>query len=238
MFSIFHGLFTLFALGIDKVNRTIQENENIEEAKKHNQLTYHGARGNEYLLSNNRWVSTKIDLHTGDKVIADMKTGQIYHNYSQEERKNTIKTLRQKGKTIRYKNSDGFKDSTYYGKYRLHYSYIDIDTNIPVNKININNIYFYISLKTGMLLRVADDVIISNLVGKWKPEEIIELFNEYQLSIKPQIDNQSKFWIENHYFYRSCSFNYHLYINNKGEVSRILDHSMFWKLVKDDKKGE
>ena len=114
MFSIFHGLFSLFAYGMDTHNKSVQDNENRRRAKEIGVTTYHGSRGNEYLVENNKWVSTKLN-DKGEKVIADMKTGQIYKNITQERKKEKEKEYIMQGKTVRPKMYNECKND-YYGK--------------------------------------------------------------------------------------------------------------------------
>lgn len=238
MFSIFHGLFTIFAVSVDKHNRNVTTEENKRNAIANGNLTYRGARGNEYLVENDRWVWTKR-TRTGQDVIADMKTGEIYYNLSDIKRREIIKEQTQKGKTIRYK-LQGDQFSTYYGKYKQSWHDIDIETNVPVHTINVNCISFYQELNNGMLLRPIDGESFKYKVGKHTVEEIVELFNKRQKEMRHEleINKDDRFWLKANYFFDST---YSIYIDNKDQFNIFLisyneGNQARWKYIREDNK--
>ena len=201
MFSIFHGLFTLFALGVDSYNKTAQTQENKHQAKISGSKTYYGSRGNEYLVENDRQVYTKYN-EVGEEVIADIKTGVVYHNITKEKKENKEKEYLARGKTVRFKMYNEHNQH-YYGKYRQMYGLIDIATGIPVGEVRINNMRFYIRLDNAMVLRPTDDVEMRHLMGVWNVDEIIEIINERQKELVDtiQLDEYTK--INEQLFYRN-----------------------------------
>lgn len=216
MFSIFHGLFTVAAIEIDRHNRNVQTRDNKRRAKKMGALTYYGARGNEYLVENDRWVSTKKN-YKGEDVIADMKTGRVYYNLTEIKKKKERKERLLKGKTVR-STVPGEHINNRYGKYKQSWSYIDIETDIPVHCIDVNCMRFYQEVKTGMLLRIADGETCKNKVGNYTNEKIIEIFNKRQKSIEKEleINKDDYIWLERNYFFNS---NYSIYIDSKGKFN-------------------
>lgn len=212
MFGVFWGLFTLFAWGTDNVNKNATTSENRSRAKADGQLTYYGARGNEYLVENNKWVSTKIV--NGQEVIADMKTGQIYYNLTEMRKKRKEEEYLKEGKTVRFKIEDE-KHQYYYGKYRQPFGLVDIESNIPVDDICINGIRFYISLKDGKILRPIDNYSKENFVGCWNENEIIRIINKRQDEIRNEVDNHDYLWINNNFFYKSR----YIYIDSNEKIN-------------------
>ena len=213
MFSILHGLFALIAYSVDGYDKASQNIKNKEMAKKDGQLTYRGARGNEYLVKNNRQVYTKIN-NNGEKVIVDMKTGQQYHNLSQEKkREECIKCLRQ-GKTVRWK-IDNEVNQTYYGKYCRPYHLIDIESGIPVDSVCINGVRFYIRLSDGVILRPVDNYTLESLVGKWTVEELIDIVNKRQNEVREELYLKDSIFIKNEFFF---SLQY-VYVDSKKQIN-------------------
>ena len=230
MFSIFHGLFTLFAIGADNA---ITANENAQRkarAIKNGDLTYYGAKGNEYLVENDKWVWTKKNSK-GEDVIADMKTGQVYYNLTEIRKKKREEELKKEGKTVRFKMYNE-QDQHYYGKYRQPFGYVDIFSGIPVDQITINGVGFYIRLSDGKILRPADDYNTNNMVGKWSIDEIIEIVNQRQDEIRPELDDHDTFWIRDKFFFK-LQYVY-LDSNKRVKVYNHFQSSTQWKYIEED----
>lgn len=226
MFSIFHGLFTLLAIGINKANIKSDNNSNRERAKINGNLTYYGSRGNEYLVENNKWVSTKRNKQ-GETVIADMKTGQIYYNVSAKEKELKEKELKKQGKTVRTRMSYEIK-SVKFKDFKQSYFLVDIETQNPVAIITINGVCFYISLTDGKILRPIDDYTIENKVGNWSVSELINIINERQNNIKKKEMLNDYIWVKNNFFFN----NQYVYIdrNKYIHINKFPD----WKLIELD----
>ena len=219
MFSIFHGLFTLFAIGADNVITSNQNVENKARAKANGNLTYYGAKGNEYLVENDRWVSTKTDLSTGHTVIADMKTSKIYYDLTAQKEKEEVKKIKEQGKTVRLKNKREKEKFIHIANERFISStpflYIDLNTNHYLKWISINNIAFYMDFETGYITRITDEEK-ENKKNNHTEEEInnvILLFNKHQDYIKTIISGDK-------YYYKLLLFDNidYLDINEKGEL--------------------
>ena len=238
MFSIFHGLFTLTALGVNRHNKTTQDEKNRMRARANGDLTYYGSRGNEYLVENNKWVWTK-KASNGHDVIADMKTGQIYYDLTEMKKHKIVEERKNKGKTVRSAVS-GERFGTYYGKYKQIWGDIDIETNTPVHIISVNCVSFYQELNHGMLLRPIDGESFKYKVGKHSIEEIIELFNTRQKGMKFELENHQddRVWLSNNYFFSST---HSIYIDNKNQfniflTSYVEGNRARWKYIREDNR--
>lgn len=241
MFGFLWGLFTLGAVGVDKYNRVSQDEENRERARKNGDLTYYGSRGNEYLTENGRWVWTKIDHNTGNEVIADMKTGQIYYNLTEMRKKEHINRMANREKTVRFSVS-GERIPTYYGKYKRLWGLIDIETNVPVQIISVNCVSFYQELNHGMILRPADGETMKNIVGNHTVKDLIELFNKRQREMQGELEihKDDSFWIDRNYFF---TLHHDIYIDNNNQFNVFFTgysegNKARWKYIKADNKKE
>lgn len=231
MFSIFHALFTVFAYGVDSYNKTSQDEENRERAKQSGSKTYHGSRGNEYLVENNKWVSTKLNSQ-GEEVIADMKTGQVYYNLTKERKKEKEKEYVTRGKTVRPKMYNEC-NRAYYGKWRQTYSDVDIATGIPVKDVSINNTHFYIRLDNAQILRLVDGEECKYILGVWTPDEIISIINERQKRIVNEIRPDEYSRVDEEIFFK----NQKVYITKDKDIKIIWNRSSlteFPKLLEKD----
>lgn len=239
MFSIFHGLFTLFAIGVDNTNKSIQDDTNKQQAIQNGQLTYQGSRGNEYLVENDRWVSTK--RVNGHDVIADMKTGQIYYDITEIKKKNIIDECIKKGKTVRSKMPHE-RLSNYYGKYKQSFMYVDIKTDIPVNIVYINGACFYIRVDNGDILRLIDGEDKSRIIGKWSVEQIINIINKRQNIIRNSITDEDnikigeELFFENNKVYVDNNQNIHIIWNRNIKKLHDLYHKDGYKYDKESKR--
>ena len=236
MFSIFHGLFTMFALGMDKYDRTSQDMKNKIMAKENGLLTYRGSRGNEYLVENDRWVSTKRN-NKGEDVIVDMKTGKIYYNLTKMKKRKKGERLLKEGKTVRFKmyNED---NRPYYGKYKIPYSLVDIHTDTPINEVIVNFVKFYQDLDTGHIIRMADGENCEKKVGKYNETELINLFNKRQDRMKDELNKHKNdlLWLQNNYFFTTTNY---IYIDSKNgfNIFNLLNGSRnMWLCINNDKK--
>lgn len=230
MFSIFHGLFGLVAIISDNCSKNIQDSKSRKEAIKDGMLTYHKSRGNEYLVENNKWVSTKRN-HDGEDVIADMHTGEIYYNLTEIKKENKSKECSKRGKTVR-PCVDNEQRQTYYGKYKQPFSLIDISTNTPVNEVCINGVMYYIRLDNGRVLRPIDNYKINNKVGHWGTKEIVDIINDRQNKYITQIDTQDYDWIKNNFFF----YLKYVYVDSSKEIHVFNSppKSSQWEYIKVD----
>lgn len=238
MFGILYGLFSLFALGVDHHNKTSQDEKNKQLAKQSGSLTYYGSRGNEYLVENDRWVSTKR-LPTGEDVIADMKTGEVYYNLTRIKKEKAKEKQLAKGKTVR-SAVKGENFGTYYGKYKQRWYDIDIKTNTPVHTIFVNCATFYQELDHGMLLRPTDNETLKYFSGKHTVDEIIELFNKRQQSMQDVVkeNENDRFWLSRNYLFDK---HHYIYIDNNNKFNIFYTGSNngnanMWYYIKKDNK--
>lgn len=219
MFSLFHGLFTFFALGINKYDKTKQRLKNKEMAIQNNELTYYGSRGNEYLVENDKWVWVTKN-NKGEDIIVDMKTDQEYYNLTQIKKSKHTKKYIDKGKTVRPKMYNEMSQ-IYYGRYHQMYGEIDIESDTPVDYVYINGIKFYINLENGKVLRPADGSDLNNIIGVHSVDDIISIINKRQEEIIKMIniDNQSevneKIFYKNRYIYIDKNKCVNVFLNNE-----------------------
>lgn len=216
MFSVFHGLFTLFAIGANHISKNIQDERNKNQSRKNSGLTYFGSHGNEYLIENDKWVSTKTDLKTGHEVIADMKNGKVYYDLTDIKRKNEECKQINQGKTVRYKMSH--EKNKLCGKYKQSFCWVDIESQVPVDNVYINGVYFYIRLTDGHLLRLKDGESEKNIHGRWSLSEIINIINRRQDQYINDIESgkQGLSRIDSELFFKN---NIRIYIDSNSEIN-------------------
>ncbi len=228
MFGIFHALFSLFAIGANNKSKSREDNINREEAKKRGDLTYYGSRGNEYLVENNKWVCTLKNAR-GEDVIVDMKTGAEYYNLTQMRKKEHEKRYIDKGKTVRLALYNE-KGQTY-GKYRMSYFLVDIESQIPVRDVFINGLGFYISLGDGKILRTIDNADMTLFAGDYGVNEIISIVNKRQEVFWKELDSHDILWIKRQFFFEDSR----VYVDKNRDVKvfRNSDQTYFSYVEKD-----
>ena len=210
---------------------TTENNENRARAKKNGDKTYRGARGNTYLTENNRWVCTKMNSK-GEDVIVDMKTGREYYNLTKEKKRKAEEEYKKQGKTVRFKVENECRQH-YYGKYRQMYGEVDIETQVPVKTIIVNGMSFYMSLKTGYLLRLEDNARMENRVGNLPIEDIIKAFNKRQDLIMAE-HSEEIIWMGKNYFFQGLQP--YIYIDSKGGFNTFCRYSYkeYYKYLEND----
>lgn len=233
MFSIIHGLFSLFAIGVDNWSKTSTNITNKQRAIQNGSKTYYGARGNEYLVDNDRWVYTKIN-DQGEEVIVDMKNGRLYYNLTQEKKRKEEERCIQQGKTVRPHMENECRHF-YYGKYKQPFNIVDIKSGIPVDDIIINGVRFYIRLNDGRVLRPIDNYDIKNKVGCWNVNELISLINDRQNKLRTELENHDYDWIRINFFFDLR----YVYIdrNKNVHVFGMSPNETQWKFINEDMKG-
>lgn len=231
MFSIFHGLFSLFAIIVNDINKQTQEEENKSFAKKHNNLIYKSSKGNR-LITNDRLVYTTYNK-SGHRVISDLYNDKEYYDITSEK----IKKRRQKSKEWSNNNNlDTYlceNDKRYAkGTKKISTTLFDIDTDEPVSEIYINGIMYYISYDTGLITRV--DRLYINCFGKQinkykdficviDPNEIIKVFNKRQHELQnSRLYNIDTSWMKEVYYLRpGLSKSPQLYMDILGRIGGI-----------------
>ena len=83
MFGIFYLLFDRTMYGISKIRQDVENMNARDKAKKQGNITYYGENG-ERLVETDKSVYRKYQ--NGDLVLADLYTGQVYKNYTEEKR--------------------------------------------------------------------------------------------------------------------------------------------------------
>ena len=235
MFSIFHGLFSLFAIFKNNFDKQTQDDANKLFAKQHNDLTYYSSKGSR-LVNNNRLVTTTYDWNTGHKVIKDLYNGKIYYDLTLESIRKQRKE--NKEKAIK-KNDDVYMCTNNRGKAKgiknVSTIYYDVDTDEPVAEIYINNILFYISYETGLITRVHKAYknsigqqlnFYKNYICPLKPDEIMEIFNERQKELqRNSLFNKDEEWMNLVYYLKPDSNHNYMtkkyYIDVIGRISEI-----------------
>lgn len=220
MFSIFHGLFTLFALTTDNINKIIYNAKSKEKAQKNKKLFYLGYKGNKYLVDNDRWVYVKRNAK-GEDVITDVKTGNSIYNLTDIKKKNEEAEYLKNGKTVRTKMLNE-RNQTYYGKYRQMYYLVDIKTQTPVSTVFINGIEFYINLDSALLMRPTDESDINKIIGNWSYKDIIKIINKRQNYILSNINLNDQNKINELLFFK----NHNIYIDNNKNINIVFNRNI------------
>lgn len=221
MFGILYALFNGTMIGIAKTKESIDNDNKRFQAKEHGDLTYYGKNG-ERLVSNNRCVYRKTN-NDGDKVLVDLYNGQVYKNYSAEERvKKEDKALR-KGSTVLpvdYDENQKFNKKCRYETkvFSLNADYKDIETGRYYILAHINGIAFYMDIVTGLLVRPWDDADLSKKWGLLSVEEIMNIFNERQKEFYEIPKEQHDFmWWEKHFYLKRNGI-YEIYMIDDDET--------------------
>lgn len=210
MFGWLYGLFCFSAKGIGKAQRAIWDEQNRERAKQNGQDTYYGKNG-ERLVSNGRSVWRKRDRN-GDDVLADLYTGEVYRNYSQEKREAAVREAKANGETVlraTAKEDDVPENYNKYHKAMIQVGYYkDIKTGKLFTRVAINGIGFYMDSK-GRLVRVEDNPRFKkNAWSKYNitPDEIISIVNQRQEELYPLINDKDFMWLTNYFYLASSSY--------------------------------
>lgn len=217
MFAIFYTLFSASMASVEKIRKKQIYENNRDKAFQNKELTYYGDNG-ERLVSNDRSVYRKTV--NGEKVLADLYTGEIYKNFTKEE--NAVKEQKyiNKGKTVIPIDYDELQK---YNKtmrnlskdYLLKPSYKDIKTDQYYIIAYINGIGFYMDIITGEIIRPYDDVDISNKWGKLSIEKIIMIFNSRQKKINMlSKDSHDSIWWDKNFYLKD---NYNILIIDDNE---------------------
>lgn len=230
MFSIFHGLFSLFAIIANDINKQRQDNINKTYAQQHNNLTYYSTKGDR-LVSNGRLVYTTYN-DKGHKVLKDLYNGRVYcdltANKTQEQRKENKEQAKRLGHDIYICTSD---KRYAIGAERLHTVEFDVDTDEPVKFIKINNIGFYMSYKTGLITRVnksyrdcvgKQTYIYENFICPIEPEDIMRIFNERQIILQNNKSFKKDSWWMEKVYYLDSHYSNNLYMDNIGRISDMI----------------
>ena len=219
MFGLLYMLFGLGAHGVDKVTRNYEDAKARSIAKQKGDLIY-SWRNQTRLTENGRQVGKKT-LPNGHEVLADLYSGKVYYDYTQEKNEKKTNEALANGKTVIYYDVHDpqykhFKKSDWYRKLNMRPLYVDIKTMSPLNRVKINNTRFYINLDTGHVIRPVDKENVDGV----DVEKLIDNFNSNQdllkKSEKYNYDVFSWEWMRR-YFYSHCN---HIIIDKNGNVNR------------------
>ena len=205
MFGIFYMLFNGTMSRVAKAKQNIENENNRERARLNGDFTYFGENG-ERLVSNNKSVYRKsVD---GDDVLADLYTGEVYKNFSEEKRKKKEIEELNKGNTVIMVQYDEMKE--FNKKYKsqmksvmIRPEYKDIKTGRFYIYVCINGLQFYMDIITGQIIRLADKQDVSKKLGNLSIDEIINITNERQKLIESDLLNHNMMWLEKNYYLKS-----------------------------------
>lgn len=210
VFGWLYGLFCFSAKGIGKAQRAIWDEQNRERAKQNGQDTYYGKNG-EHLVSNGRSVWRKRDRN-GDDVLADLYTGEVYKNYSQEKREAKVKEALENGETVLDADPKEYRKSSNHKYHKALISlgyYKDIKTGKLFTKVMINRIYFYMD-PDGRLVRMADRTTTDANRYNITPEEIISIVNKRREELLPLIKDKGCMWLSNVFYLSNNRMYYYI----------------------------
>ena len=238
MFSIFHGLFTVFAAVANKIGNNVSDNNARDAAVKDGNLTYYSKDGVR-LVSNNRLVCTKyIGNH---KCIVDLYTGKVYHDISEARNNKYVEEYKSDAKK---RGLDTYRNIEDCRKYAPGTNGMvstlehDIETGEPVIKIYINKLGYLMSLKTGKLIRIdnfgekfvtenrVDSINFHKYYNFYIPktsEDVIHIFNERQEELKRNpLYNKDYKWMAEVYYIKPTLVSDHrpikIYMDNIGRI--------------------
>ena len=195
MFGIFYLLFNGTMSTIAKAKRSYDYCKARDEAHKKGRLTYNGFNGKR-LVSNDK--SVYITTRNGDKVLADLYTGEVYKNYTEEERKEKEMLAESRGETVILV---GYNEMQEYNRNKaktilINPDYRDTKTRKYYVTAIVNGLIFYMDIESGHLIRLADNQDINKKWGKLSVEEIIRIVNERQdvLIKEPNYSHDFGWW--------------------------------------------
>lgn len=218
------GLFYMFTSAIfgtaAKIQKDARNSEARERARENGDLTYYGHNG-ERLVSNDKAVYRKYV--NGDKVLADLYTGQIYKNFSEEKRRESENKASCKGKTVIDVHYEELQEYNRTVKKKvkslfLQPNYRDIKTREYYIIVFINGVKFYMNVVNGEVVRMADGEDGNERWGNLSIEEIIKIINERQRILNLEDKDKHDSWWWNEHFYLQHSAGNILMITNDGTI--------------------
>lgn len=238
MFGIFYGFLNLFGRAGYKVKSEIEKNEFRQRAKDNGDLTYIVPGKGTFLTSNGRQV---FETYKGkDRVLADLQSGKIYHNYDTARREQYNKEAREFGRTVRIldnKELSQAKKIPAFGRLRL---IKDVETGRLLSEIMINNLHFYIN-QEGLLVRLTDYEKQEHRLDNMPVDVIINLFNKRQKkeSIRYK-DINPKDWgmiskKQHDFYFQHCR----VVVKPNGEVHKYFneDRDKYFEDLKNNNRG-
>lgn len=203
MFGLIYSFFCAIGAGASRIGSEVIAERERQDAKRQNHITYLDANNKTRLVSNGHRAEYTT-LH-GDKVIKDLKTGKIVKNLSEEWREERRKKAKQEGKTVVIKTADEIRkmiaghilDHDKYEYLKKQFKWVnyvygihqDIETRRYCIEVCVNEVYFYMDVWNGHLLRMADGRSDKHKKGVWSVDEIIEIFNQRQDRIIHKYDD-------------------------------------------------
>lgn len=243
MFSIFHGLFTLFAMEKNRISKSLEDDNNRVAAKQKGELTYFGSRGGEYLVENGRQVCHVTRF--GHDLLVDMyDNSKVYHDYTEEKEK--------KYKERALQHAFYHNERTYHGNtlgiikwFPTNKFDIDIETNKIVSYITVNNSIFFLDMETGLIIKpINNNKEYEDNIGIYtenniplNSEQIIEIFNkrQYELQKHPAYNNDSLWMRLYYYMFRSSYLCPNVIMDCRG---KILKNKYYYTDAELDKRNE
>ncbi len=204
---MFGLLYTALVIGANIVNYQKQEIHNSfarGSALDGNKDTYLDARGFLRLASNNRPVRRYTTM-LGHDVIEDLKTGQIYKDYTYEEQKKQLDEENEMAKKLG-RSSYVFckkRDYPYYKEHPWHMStymdFVDVKTGEHMKVIEYNRHYFYVSIETGKIIRPTDYEISQCRFWQWHIPMTMEILNhDFSYKYSSELGERSELYYLTH----------------------------------------
>lgn len=166
MFGILYSvIMSIGGLG-HNIAKNIEASERKDKAKNSYDHTYYDKKGKRILIDNNKWVCSAI--RNGDRVLEDVKTRQVYRNFSEEQRErseierkqeaiknNKTVYLYQYNKDVPHSDlwkGDRYKDIKTGEIYVIRKRHVDLYHGI-------GEVLLYLNISTGKFVRKADEQI-------------------------------------------------------------------------------
>ena len=220
MFGIFYLLFDRTMYGISKIRQDVENMNARDKAKKQGNITYYGENG-ERLVETDKSVYRKYQ--NGDLVLADLYTGQVYKNYTEEKRIEKETEASDMGYTVINVSYDEIQEYNRKERYlaksiMIRPQYRDIKTRRYYIDVCINGLVFYMDIVTGELIRLKDGQDEKKKWGILSIDEIINIVNKRQRDLyDTSSKNHPQMWWENHFYLRKSSKEI-FFINNDGSI--------------------
>jgi len=142
MITIFVILFACVAKGISNYSYKVNA---IESGRREgNYETYYDINGMTRYQKNDKAVSTRLDLKTGDTLLWNPETGEIYENVSKKEREKLFKEglKRAEGKMVPCsKYSEGFRSKSGKSIWGIIYFNLDNKHNYVKRYIQFKDVF-------------------------------------------------------------------------------------------------
>lgn len=219
MFGIFYMFYNIVFGAASRIDESINNDRLRSKAKLINDDTYYDYKNQLRLTENNRQVY--VTTRNNHKMLVDLLNGKIYKDITKENENKKIKEIKNSGGSVicdrKIWKNENYLNKLWYKCDMIPY-YKDINTGSLYTKILINNIWFYMDVDTGKIVRPADGEDLSNKKFNVSIKDIIRIFNNRQEKIKEdERFPEQWWWVKSEFYLNNKIINIK---NNKIEITR------------------